>query len=132
HGCSRPGGAGRPTGTVPVSGPVAGAPSGGAGVVPSAGRGRLHRLPGSTTDRWDGHAVHRDEAGLVSVGSRLMHAREAVAPERTGRVETVIRPRLPVDLRLTLWSLGRGARDRSVRADRDGAWWRTPRAPQGP
>ncbi|HMC36430.1 MAG TPA: DNA-3-methyladenine glycosylase 2 family protein [Actinomycetota bacterium] len=61
-----------------------------------------------------------------------MHAREAVAPERTSHVETVIRPRLPIDLGLTLWPLGRGARDLSVRADRDGAWWRATRTPEGP
>jgi 3-methyladenine DNA glycosylase/8-oxoguanine DNA glycosylase len=47
-------------------------------------------------------------------------------------LETVVRPRLPVDLRLTLGPLRRGARDPTMRVDRDGAWWRATRTPQGP
>jgi 3-methyladenine DNA glycosylase/8-oxoguanine DNA glycosylase len=47
-------------------------------------------------------------------------------------LETVVRPRLPVDLRLTLGPLRRGAADPTMRVDRDGTWWRATRTPQGP
>jgi 3-methyladenine DNA glycosylase/8-oxoguanine DNA glycosylase len=47
-------------------------------------------------------------------------------------LETVVRPRLPVDLRLTLGPLRRGAGDPTMLVDRDGAWWRATRTPEGP
>jgi 3-methyladenine DNA glycosylase/8-oxoguanine DNA glycosylase len=47
-------------------------------------------------------------------------------------IETVVRPRLPVDLRLTLSPLRRGGRDPTIRVDRTGAWWRATRTPRGP
>ena len=47
-------------------------------------------------------------------------------------IETVVRPRLPVDLRLTLGPLRRGPRDPTMLVDRAGAWWRATRTPQGP
>ena len=47
-------------------------------------------------------------------------------------IETVVRPRLPVDLRLTLGPLKRGPRDPTTLVDKAGAWWRATRTPQGP
>jgi 3-methyladenine DNA glycosylase/8-oxoguanine DNA glycosylase len=47
-------------------------------------------------------------------------------------IETVVRPRLPVDLRLTLGPLRRGSGDPTTVVDRAGAWWRATRTPQGP
>jgi 3-methyladenine DNA glycosylase/8-oxoguanine DNA glycosylase len=47
-------------------------------------------------------------------------------------LETAVRPRLPVDLRLTLGPLRRGAGDPTMLVDRDGSWWRATRTPQGP
>ena len=47
-------------------------------------------------------------------------------------IETVVRPRLPVDLRLTLGPLRRGPRDPTMLVDKAGAWWRATRTPQGP
>ena len=47
-------------------------------------------------------------------------------------IETVVRPRLPVDLRLTLGPLRRGRGDPTSLVDRTGAWWRATRTPQGP
>jgi 3-methyladenine DNA glycosylase/8-oxoguanine DNA glycosylase len=47
-------------------------------------------------------------------------------------IETVVRPRLPVDLWLTIGPLRRGPRDPTIRVDRTGAWWRATRTPQGP
>jgi 3-methyladenine DNA glycosylase/8-oxoguanine DNA glycosylase len=46
-------------------------------------------------------------------------------------LETAVRPRLPVDLRLTLGPLRRGAGDPTMLVDRDGSWWRATRTPQG-
>jgi 3-methyladenine DNA glycosylase/8-oxoguanine DNA glycosylase len=46
-------------------------------------------------------------------------------------VETVVAPRLPVDLRLTLGPLRRGTGDPTIRVEA-GAWWRATRTPQGP
>jgi 3-methyladenine DNA glycosylase/8-oxoguanine DNA glycosylase len=47
-------------------------------------------------------------------------------------IETVVRPRLPVDLRLTVGPLRRGPRDPTMLVDKAGAWWRATRTPQGP
>jgi 3-methyladenine DNA glycosylase/8-oxoguanine DNA glycosylase len=47
-------------------------------------------------------------------------------------LETAVRPRLPVDLRLTLGPLRRGAGDPTMLIDRDGSWWRATRTPPGP
>jgi 3-methyladenine DNA glycosylase/8-oxoguanine DNA glycosylase len=47
-------------------------------------------------------------------------------------LETVVRPRLPVDLWLTLGPLRRGRGDPTMLVDRGGAWWRATRTPQGP
>ncbi|HET9556550.1 MAG TPA: hypothetical protein VFS70_05370 [Actinomycetota bacterium] len=47
-------------------------------------------------------------------------------------IETVVRPRLPVDLRLTLGPLRRGPRDPTILVDKAGAWWRATRTPLGP
>jgi 3-methyladenine DNA glycosylase/8-oxoguanine DNA glycosylase len=47
-------------------------------------------------------------------------------------LETVVRPRLPVDLRLTLGPLRRGPGDPTNLVERSGAWWRATRTPQGP
>jgi 3-methyladenine DNA glycosylase/8-oxoguanine DNA glycosylase len=47
-------------------------------------------------------------------------------------LQTTLRPRLPVDLGLTLWPLRRGAGDPCMRAERSGAWWRATRTPMGP
>jgi 3-methyladenine DNA glycosylase/8-oxoguanine DNA glycosylase len=47
-------------------------------------------------------------------------------------IETVVRPRLPVDLGLTLGPLRRGRNDPTMLVDRTGTWWRATRTPQGP
>jgi 3-methyladenine DNA glycosylase/8-oxoguanine DNA glycosylase len=47
-------------------------------------------------------------------------------------IETVVRPRLPVDLRLTLSPLRRGRGDPTCLVDRTGSWWRATRTPEGP
>jgi 3-methyladenine DNA glycosylase/8-oxoguanine DNA glycosylase len=47
-------------------------------------------------------------------------------------LQTVVRSRLPVDLRLTLGPLRRGPGDPTTLVDRSGAWWRATRTPQGP
>ncbi len=47
-------------------------------------------------------------------------------------VQSVVRPRLPVDLGLTLGPLRRGRGDPTITADRSGTWWRATRTPQGP
>jgi len=47
-------------------------------------------------------------------------------------LETVIRPRLAVDLRLTLSPLRHGPRDPCVRVEATGAWWRATRTEEGP
>lgn len=54
---------------------------------------------------------------------------QAIVPD--GPLETTIRPKLPIDLRLTLSPLKRGRGDLSVRVGRDGAWWRATRTPMG-
>jgi 3-methyladenine DNA glycosylase/8-oxoguanine DNA glycosylase len=47
-------------------------------------------------------------------------------------LETVVRPRLPVDLRLTLGPLRRGPGDPTNLVERSGAWWRATQTPRGP
>jgi 3-methyladenine DNA glycosylase/8-oxoguanine DNA glycosylase len=47
-------------------------------------------------------------------------------------LETVVRPRLPVDLGLTLGPLRRGPGDPTTGIERSGAWWRATRTSQGP
>jgi 3-methyladenine DNA glycosylase/8-oxoguanine DNA glycosylase len=47
-------------------------------------------------------------------------------------IERVVRPRLPVDLRLTLGPLRRGRGDPTCLVERDGSWWRATRTPEGP
>ncbi|HXF56942.1 MAG TPA: DNA-3-methyladenine glycosylase 2 family protein, partial [Actinomycetota bacterium] len=47
-------------------------------------------------------------------------------------LETTVRLRLPVDLRLTLSALRRGRGDPSLREADDGSWWRATRTPEGP
>ena len=47
-------------------------------------------------------------------------------------LETTLRPKLPVDLGLTLWPLRRGTGDPCMRAERPGVWWRATRTPAGP
>jgi 3-methyladenine DNA glycosylase/8-oxoguanine DNA glycosylase len=47
-------------------------------------------------------------------------------------LQTVLRPRLQVDLGLTLWPLRRGTGDPSMRAERPAVWWRATRTPDGP
>ena len=49
-----------------------------------------------------------------------------------GYLQTTLRPRLQVDLGLTLWPLRRGTGDPSMRAERPGVWWRATRTPEGP
>src|SRR5947209_20223539 len=61
-----------------------------------------------------------------------MRAHGPSATRPTDPMETFICPPLPVDLELTLWPLGRGARDLSVRPGRSGVWWRATRTPDGP
>jgi 3-methyladenine DNA glycosylase/8-oxoguanine DNA glycosylase len=51
---------------------------------------------------------------------------------REPHLRTTLRPRLPVDLGLTLWPLRRGTGDPSMRAERPGVWWRATRTPAGP
>lgn len=53
-------------------------------------------------------------------------------PEPLSPLEAIVRPRLPVDLRASLFPLRRGYGDPSVREDRDGSWWRAFRTPLGP
>jgi 3-methyladenine DNA glycosylase/8-oxoguanine DNA glycosylase len=48
------------------------------------------------------------------------------------QLRTTLRPRLPVDLGLTLWPLRRGTGDPSMRVERPGVWWRATRTPAGP
>ena len=47
-------------------------------------------------------------------------------------LETTLRPRLPVDLDLTLSPLRRGMGDPTMRAERAGVWWRATLTPAGP
>ncbi len=47
-------------------------------------------------------------------------------------VETVIRPRMPIHLGLTLAPLRRGGGDPTMAVDGDGSWWRATRTPLGP
>lgn len=47
-------------------------------------------------------------------------------------LETTVRPRLPVDLDLTLSPLRRGSGDPTMRAERPGVWWRATLTPEGP
>jgi 3-methyladenine DNA glycosylase/8-oxoguanine DNA glycosylase len=47
-------------------------------------------------------------------------------------LQTTLRPRLPVDLGLTLWPLRRGTGDPCMRAERPGVWWRATQTPAGP
>jgi 3-methyladenine DNA glycosylase/8-oxoguanine DNA glycosylase len=47
-------------------------------------------------------------------------------------LETTVRPRLPVDLQLTLGALRRGRGDPCLREAPDGSWWRATRTPEGP
>jgi 3-methyladenine DNA glycosylase/8-oxoguanine DNA glycosylase len=47
-------------------------------------------------------------------------------------LRTMLRPPLPVDLRLTLRILAYGKAHPCVRWDRDGSWWRATRTPIGP
>jgi 3-methyladenine DNA glycosylase/8-oxoguanine DNA glycosylase len=47
-------------------------------------------------------------------------------------LETTVRPRLPVDLDLTLSPLRRGGGDPTTRAERAGVWWRATLTPAGP
>jgi 3-methyladenine DNA glycosylase/8-oxoguanine DNA glycosylase len=47
-------------------------------------------------------------------------------------ISTVVRPRLPIDLRLSLTPLFRGGGGGIGRADADGSWWRATRTPLGP
>ena len=44
-------------------------------------------------------------------------------------LQTTLRPKLQVDLGLTLWPLRRGTGDPSMRAERAGVWWRATRTP---
>jgi 3-methyladenine DNA glycosylase/8-oxoguanine DNA glycosylase len=53
-------------------------------------------------------------------------------PAANSPTETVVRPRLPVDLRLTLGPLRRGRVDPTSLVDRAGSWWRATRTPLGP
>ena len=46
--------------------------------------------------------------------------------------ETTLRPRLPVDLRLTFSELRFGPGDPTMRREADGSWWRATRTPLGP
>jgi 3-methyladenine DNA glycosylase/8-oxoguanine DNA glycosylase len=46
-------------------------------------------------------------------------------------VQTTLRPRLEVDLGLTLWPMRRGTGDPTMRAERAGVWWRATRTPEG-
>jgi 3-methyladenine DNA glycosylase/8-oxoguanine DNA glycosylase len=64
----------------------------------------------------------------LSAGRAKIRAMTAAHPP----IETVVRPRLPVDLRLTLGPLRRGKGDLTMLVDRAGAWWRATRTPQGP
>jgi 3-methyladenine DNA glycosylase/8-oxoguanine DNA glycosylase len=50
----------------------------------------------------------------------------------TRPAETIVVPRLPVDLGLTLGPLRRGRGDPTTRVGPDGSWWRATRTPQGP
>jgi hypothetical protein len=65
----------------------------------------------------------------LSAGRAKIQAMSAAAPPP---LETVVRPRLPVDLRLTLGPLRRGPGDPTNLIDRTGSWWRATRTPQGP
>jgi 3-methyladenine DNA glycosylase/8-oxoguanine DNA glycosylase len=58
----------------------------------------------------------------------MIRAMSAASPP----LETVVRPRLPVDLGLTLGPLRRGRGDPTTRVEASGAWWRATRTPQGP
>lgn len=46
-------------------------------------------------------------------------------------LQTTLRPRLQVDLGMTLWPLRRGTGDPSMRAERPNVWWRATRTPAG-
>jgi 3-methyladenine DNA glycosylase/8-oxoguanine DNA glycosylase len=60
-------------------------------------------------------------------------APSANARPRVDRVvETTVHARLPVDLALSLWPVGRGGRHMAVRAEQPGVWWRATRTPEGP
>jgi len=47
-------------------------------------------------------------------------------------LETTLRPRLPLDLDLTLSPLRRGTGDPTMRVERTGVWWRATLTPAGP
>jgi 3-methyladenine DNA glycosylase/8-oxoguanine DNA glycosylase len=56
-------------------------------------------------------------------------------PESGEPLETVVRPRLPVTLALTIGPMLRiagGRMGRAAKVDPDGSWWRASRTPQGP
>jgi hypothetical protein len=65
----------------------------------------------------------------LSAGRAKIQAMSAAAPPP---LETVVRPRLPVELRLNLGPLRRGPGDPTNLIDRTGSWWRATRTPQGP
>src|SRR6266542_511064 len=62
----------------------------------------------------------------------LRTARIASMRSTDRHLQTVLRPRLQVDLGLTLWPLRRGTGDPSMRAERPAVWWRATRTPDGP
>jgi 3-methyladenine DNA glycosylase/8-oxoguanine DNA glycosylase len=64
----------------------------------------------------------------LSAGRAKIRGMSAAKPP----IQTVVRPRLPVDLRLTLSPLRRGRGDPTCLVDRTGSWWRATRTPEGP
>lgn len=68
---------------------------------------------------------------LAAPGARVEPAAPRGAADAAPRTRTY-RPDGPLDVRLTLMILRRGAGDPALRLDRDGAVWRATRTPDGP
>ena len=67
----------------------------------------------------------------MAAAERSDRSPEVVAPD-VAALETVVRPRLAVDLRLTLGPPAAGSSVPTGRRDPDGSWWRATRTPDGP
>src|SRR6266545_101491 len=83
-------------------------------------------LPGASTPPTDFHRVIAEGSALSSPTARIasMHSSDR-------HLQTTLRPRLQVDLGMTLWPLRRGTGDPSMRAERPNVWWRATRTPAG-
>src|SRR5580704_15248593 len=97
---------------------------------PTKIRCRSCDMPAPHTTRLRGLFLHgRSGTRAATPGQmRPWRAVDAVDPSCPPPLRTRLRPRLPVDLRLTLFPLWRGGRDPSMRLA-DGEVWRATRTP---